>query len=94
LAGNIAVNNCFDAKAALAERVALARDCRSLRVAEIRNLTIDSFGLGWIDLIKIDVEGPCPALSDRPYSKKGRSYPVIASIKGSAVLSTLDTAKL
>ena len=90
LAGNIAINNCFNAKAVLAavsssngtmripnpdylqpasfgslelkqrantEFIGQPIDYSQEKTSEIRTLTIDSFGLGRIDLIKIDVEG-------------------------------------
>ena len=90
LAGNIAINNCFNAKAVLAavsstngtmripnpdylqpasfgslelrqrantEFIGQPIDYSQEKTSEVRTLTIDSFGLGRIDLIKIDVEG-------------------------------------
>jgi len=90
LAGNIAINNCFNAKAVFAavsatngtmrvpnpdylqpssfgslelsrrantEFIGQPIDYSEERTSEIRMLALDSFALGRVDLIKIDVEG-------------------------------------
>jgi FkbM family methyltransferase len=90
LAGNIAINNCFNAKAVFAavsstngtmrvpnpdylqpssfgslelsrrattEFIGQSIDYSKEKTSEIRTLTVDSFALDRIDLIKIDVEG-------------------------------------
>ncbi|HMG78755.1 MAG TPA: FkbM family methyltransferase [Xanthobacteraceae bacterium] len=65
LAGNIAINNCFNARAihaAVSERagtefIGQAIDYSESKMVEVPTVSLDSLNLARIDLIKIDIEG-------------------------------------
>src|ERR1700683_2222927 len=65
LAGNIAINNCFNARAIHAavsardgtEFIAQAIDYSESKMVEVPTVSLDSLNLARVDLIKIDIEG-------------------------------------